>query len=332
MVIVRIAGWFGRLMAPSMAPPKIFSITTNGAFHQLYAFKGTSDGYLPAGPLVQASDGNLYGTTQYGGIANYINGLGTVFRIDTNGSNFASVSFTTTSGANPLGGLVEGPDGNLYGTTAYGGTTGHGTIFRANLQEPNILQPTTLYSFTDFGQGEYPNASLLAAKDGFMYGLVSGDGTNSTGTIFRFSTNGQFAVLFQMNNSNGNYVVHSASLTQGTNGLIYGDPLRRRHQFERHDLFTGRRGIAFLSAEHCLGDLLQWDLHVDLQLDARQHLPDSLFSEFAGHKLGGPWTAHSRYKQFHDRFFRHPDQLFAGLLQIHNKAVMSEGSPGNRVL
>jgi uncharacterized repeat protein (TIGR03803 family) len=117
-----------------------------------------------------------------------------------------------------LGGLVEGPDGNLYGTTAYGGTNGHGTIFRVT----RSLQLTTLHSFTDFGQGEYPNAALLAAKDGFLYGLVPGEGTNSTGTIFRFSTNGQFSALFQMNNSNGNYVVHSASLAQGVNGLIYG--------------------------------------------------------------------------------------------------------------
>jgi len=200
----------------------LFTVSTAGTYKDFYLFSGTNDGYSPNQPLLQASDGKFYGTAQFGGtfgISNYSMGLGTVFRCDADGSNFASAAFTSPlTGANPFGGLAEGADGNLYGITAKGGTNGLGTIFRVTRN----LQITTLYSFVDSGQGEYPNVELLAAKDGFLYGLVPGDSTNNTGTIFRISTNGQYTVLFQMQQTNGEYAVHSDALTQGTDGLIYG--------------------------------------------------------------------------------------------------------------
>ena len=81
----------------------------------LYTFTNApNSGEYPYWPLVQAADGNFYGTTTYGGIY----GGGTVFRLTTNGTVTFPVSFSGSNGANPLAGLTAGRDGNLYGTTA----------------------------------------------------------------------------------------------------------------------------------------------------------------------------------------------------------------------
>ena len=95
----------------------VFKISTNGALTSLYSFTGDNDGANPHAGLVQGSDGNFYGTTDCGG-TNY---AGTVFRINTNGALTSLYSFTGgNDGATPLAGLVQGSDGNFYGTT-YGG-------------------------------------------------------------------------------------------------------------------------------------------------------------------------------------------------------------------
>ena len=96
-------------------------------FTSLYSFTGTNDGANPYAGLVQGSDGNFYGTTsrrRRHDTARY----GTVFKISTNGALTTLYSFTGgNDGANPAAGLVQGSDGNFYGTTAYGGGTTSGT-------------------------------------------------------------------------------------------------------------------------------------------------------------------------------------------------------------
>jgi uncharacterized repeat protein (TIGR03803 family) len=93
----------------------------------LYSFTFGNDGGNPGAGLVQGSDGSFYGTTEYGSTQNY----GTVFKISTNGALTTLYSFTGISdGANPQAGLVQGSDGNFYGTTSHGGLGGAGTVFR----------------------------------------------------------------------------------------------------------------------------------------------------------------------------------------------------------
>jgi len=110
----------------------IFKITTNGVLTTLFNFHFT-DGEVPSAKLTFGSDGNLYGTTTFGGLAGgnvSVNGLGTVFRITTDGI-FTSLSrFQRTNGSNPSAPLLLGHDGNLYGTTPNGGAGSGGTIFR----------------------------------------------------------------------------------------------------------------------------------------------------------------------------------------------------------
>lgn len=110
----------------------VFKITTSGALTVLYAFTGGSDGANPWGGLMQARDGNLYGTTLSGGAY----GFGTVFQIAPTGPLSTLAQFEDYNGANPAAALIQGSDGNLYGTTEDGGSAGVGAIFRIGINGP----------------------------------------------------------------------------------------------------------------------------------------------------------------------------------------------------
>ncbi|HUZ93618.1 MAG TPA: choice-of-anchor tandem repeat GloVer-containing protein [Edaphobacter sp.] len=119
--------------APWQGCGTIFKIDAAGNFTLLHSFSGP-DGAYPA-QLMQASDGYFYGTTEGGGDAScagrYGPGCGTVFRMDSFGNVTILYSFTGQSdGSWPESALIQGPDGSLYGTTAYGGVNDDGVIFR----------------------------------------------------------------------------------------------------------------------------------------------------------------------------------------------------------
>jgi uncharacterized repeat protein (TIGR03803 family) len=166
----------------------IFRISPGGSETILYSFAGSpSDGWDPAGGLVQGGDGNFYGTTLYGGTNSC--SCGTVFRISPNGSETTFYSFGSIpyDGSNPQAGLVQSSDGNFYGTTVGGGASGYGTVFRIS---PSGSY-TSLHSFagrpTD---GDGPEAALVQGSDGSFYGTTSGglpSSGSSGGTVFRFS-------------------------------------------------------------------------------------------------------------------------------------------------
>jgi uncharacterized repeat protein (TIGR03803 family) len=107
----------------------VFKITPSGTLTTLYSFAG-SDGAEPFAGLVQGSDGNFYGTTQLGGLGPCTGGCGTVFKITPSGALTTLYSFAGSDGANPDAGLVQGSDGNFYGTTHQGGANNVGTVFR----------------------------------------------------------------------------------------------------------------------------------------------------------------------------------------------------------
>jgi uncharacterized repeat protein (TIGR03803 family) len=193
----------------------VFQITTNGAFSTLYSFTGGSDGASPYCTLVQGTDGNLYGTTAYGGDSN---GDGTIFRITTNGTLTTLYTFTGGSdSANPVAGLVQANDGNFYGT-ASGQNVGNGAIFRVTANGTF----TTLYSFTGGSDGATPTAGLIQGTDGDLYGTTSDDYTNGAyGTIFRITTNGTFTTLYDFTGGSDG-ANPDATLVQGGNGTFYG--------------------------------------------------------------------------------------------------------------
>jgi uncharacterized repeat protein (TIGR03803 family) len=117
----------------------IFRVTADGTFTKLHAFV-RSDGANPYAGLAQGSDGNFYGTTYAGGVAD----LGTVFQVTTNGTLSVLHSFAgDIDGSNPLGGLVQGSDGNFYGTATGGGAYTNGVIFRISVPLPPVIQSIT---------------------------------------------------------------------------------------------------------------------------------------------------------------------------------------------
>lgn len=113
-------------------PGIIFKMTPSGNLTTIYTFctlSGCSDGESPYDALVQATDGNLYGTTSAGGA----NGDGTVFQITRTGTLTTLHSFDGTDGATPYAGLFQATNGILYGATSGGGANGDGTVFSLDL-------------------------------------------------------------------------------------------------------------------------------------------------------------------------------------------------------
>jgi uncharacterized repeat protein (TIGR03803 family) len=160
----------------------VFKITSGGALTTLYTFcpagRPCPDGAYPTSPLVQATDGNFYGTTAEGG-----NGPGTVFKITPQGTLTTLHSFDDTDGASPQSGLVQATDGNLYGATSAGGANDDGTIFK--ITPGGML--TTLYSFcaqTGCPDGIFPLAAMVQATDGNFYGTTTYGGASGDGTVF----------------------------------------------------------------------------------------------------------------------------------------------------
>jgi uncharacterized repeat protein (TIGR03803 family) len=186
-------------------------------FTTLVNFDGTNG----VGPyfesLVQGIDGNLYGTTAYGGA----NGDGTVFKVSETGTLTTLHSFAgyPTDGQTPYGGLVQATNGNFYGTTTAGGTSGFGTVFE--ITPAGVV--TTLHSF-DYSDGDFPIGALIQATNGSLYGTTYGGGTGGNGTVFKITLGGALTTLYnfcpQAPCTDGQ--VPYAGLVQATNGSFYG--------------------------------------------------------------------------------------------------------------
>lgn len=167
----------------------VFKITPAGQLTTLHSFS-SSDGSIPAGTLIQATDGYFYGVTYEGGAQ----GDGTIFRISPTGGAFQTLynfcaQTNCTDGEYPSGGLVQATDGNFYGTTSMGGASGsYGTVFQ--LTPDGTL--TTLHTF-DNSDGSDAEATLLQATNGILYGTTYYGGptcpgfSNGCGTIFSVS-------------------------------------------------------------------------------------------------------------------------------------------------
>jgi len=192
----------------------VFKITPTGSEAVLHSFSSAAEGQNPVG-LIQGSDGSLYGTTSGGGT----NGHGTVFKITPAGVETAIYSFAggPTDGDNPTS-LVQGSDGNLYGTTLLGGTTGNGTVFKFT---PAGVE-RTLYSFASgTTDGSGPSAALIQASDGNFYGTTTYGGASGNGTVFKITPAGVETVLYSFaGGTDANQPL--AGLTQASDGIFYG--------------------------------------------------------------------------------------------------------------
>jgi uncharacterized repeat protein (TIGR03803 family) len=222
-------------VAASLAFAIVASIATAQIIKPIYTFTNSpsSPPRNPRGDLVLGPDGNLYGTTPYGGIG--FGGQGTVFRLTLPGTVTILTTFPSSGalGRTPHDGLALGPDGNFYGTTFSGGSGAVGTIFRVTTN--GVL--TSLYSFTTGSHnGSYwtnsdggsPYATLTLGIDGCFYGGTTDRGPNGTGTLFKMTTNGVFSTLFAFSPMIGNSATNTtgaelyAHMTLGPDGSLYG--------------------------------------------------------------------------------------------------------------
>jgi uncharacterized repeat protein (TIGR03803 family) len=196
----------------------VFRITPNGVLTNLHVFAGSpSDGCGPIAGVVQGGDGNFYGTTAGGGDSNN-NGDGTVFQITPSGVEVNLHTFHYTDGSQPYGGLVEGSDGNFYGTTDYGGASKSGTVFRIS-PAGNF---TNLWSFTGGADGGIPIAGLVRGTDSNFYGMTYWGGAHNCGTVFRISPSGFLTNLYSFPTPvSAPFVLYQTALIQGSDGGFY---------------------------------------------------------------------------------------------------------------
>jgi uncharacterized repeat protein (TIGR03803 family) len=194
----------------------VYKLTPLLKFSPLFDFDNT-DGAVPAAPLMQASSGSFYGVTQAGG-SNGDN-AGEVFTITSSGGFSVPFTFNGINGHDSVAPLVQGSDGNFYGTANQGGTNNLGVVFKVT---PTGVM-TNLHTFSGTGDGALPYGGLVLASDGNFYGTTSqATASSGCGTIFRIS-NGNFENLFTFP-SNGSLGCNpQATLVQHTNGILYGD-------------------------------------------------------------------------------------------------------------
>ena len=201
----------------------VFRIDGSGhGYRVLYHFIGKQrmDGSEPKGPLLRASDGNLYGTTSGGGRNNF----GTIFTLDDNGVKYRllhAFGDQLGDGAKPFAGLVEGSDGKLYGTTIAGGTSSQGTVFSVGKDGKGYQ---VLRSFpVPMGDAQNLYSPLTEGGDGALYGAALNGGTGHSGLIFRIGKDGRDYTpvwTFTLNGIEGGHPY--GGLVLESNGTIYG--------------------------------------------------------------------------------------------------------------
>jgi len=242
----------------------VFKITASGTLTTLYSFCSQGaypyclDGYFVVSGLVQAANGDFYGTTLYGGTAD----SGTLFKMKPSGALTTLYSFCSqtncTDGAGPHGVLVQATDGDLYGTTEYGGAHGEGTVFR--ITPSGAL--ATLYSFCSQGSpcadGGRPEAGLIQATDGNFYGTTFGcTGCGAeVGSVFQITPAGVLTTLHIFCEQGAPCTEPNspaAPLLQATDGNFYGTSQLGGTNHEGA-IFTLSMGLGpFVAARPALG-------------------------------------------------------------------------------
>jgi uncharacterized repeat protein (TIGR03803 family) len=200
----------------------VFKISPNGVLTTLYSFctqTNCVDGNSP-NALALGSDGNFYGTTSEGGVnltACQL-GCGTVFKITPQGVLTTLHSFDGTDGYFPVSGLMQGADGNFYGTTTFG-NIGPGTVFK--ITPSGVL--TTLHNFVG-PEGASPWGGLVQGTDLILYGTTRSGGTYNEGTVFKITPGGALTTLYSFCSQTGcpDGYLPVATLVQATDGNFYG--------------------------------------------------------------------------------------------------------------
>ena len=215
----------GNSQACDLGCGSIFRLDSSNQLHSLYEFTGEADGSNPTGPLVQDSEGNLYGVAQSGGdhlckefFFTRKKGCGVVFKIDSD--NVLTVLHTFTGkkgdGAIPRGGLLLDAAGNLFGTTRQGGISDNGTIYRIARDGSYSV----LHRFVP-AEGQRPNGGLVADPAGILYGTAELGGDQNNGTAFELTPDGTLKLLHNFEGLEDG-AFPQAGLFRDQSGNLYG--------------------------------------------------------------------------------------------------------------
>jgi len=189
----------------------VFKMSLRGTLTTLYNFDFTH-GVGPLSGLALGADGNFYGTTSGGGI----NSNGTVFRITPQGKLSTLHSFSYyVDGSYPYAGLVQGSDGDFYGSTSQGGANGAGALFRITPEG----KLTLLHGFA-YSDGANAYAALAEGVDGSFYGTTVSGGANGYGTVFKLAKDGTLTTLHSFSGTDGSDSF--AALIEAPDGAFYG--------------------------------------------------------------------------------------------------------------
>ena len=176
--------------------------------------------------LVQGSDGDFYGTAFSGGTA----GRGTAYKVTAGGAFTLLYEFAATAagvnadGAGPGAALIQGADGNFYGTATTGGPNAQGTVFQ--LTPSGTL--TTVHAFAPTagdgtnGEGASPSGALLQSNDGTFYGTATNGGADARGAVFSMTPSGAVSLLHSFTRTGGEGVSPRGSLVRDSAGVFYG--------------------------------------------------------------------------------------------------------------
>jgi uncharacterized repeat protein (TIGR03803 family) len=187
----------------------LFKLAPNGAYTVLHNFAGGTDGIYPAGPPVQASDGNFYGVT--GLITAEGDGASTAYQYVPSTGVFTSFGYIPDTVAP----LIQGSDGNLYGTF----NNGCGGIFELSTSGTQLFS----YSFPCGADGQYPIGPITQAYDGNFYGATQDGGVSNYGTIFKMDQTKTVSILYDMTADTS---TPDGGLVQASDGNLYASTWR----------------------------------------------------------------------------------------------------------
>jgi uncharacterized repeat protein (TIGR03803 family) len=224
---------YGTGSGGNMGCGNIFKLSTDGSnYSVLHTFEGGSgDGCEPLAGLMLARDGKLYGTTSHGGpgTLDYLNGIGVVFKINTDGTSFSVLHEFDEKGDGelPAAALIQASDDYLYGTTPKGGDGDHGTVFKIATDGTGF---STVYKFTEYETGVDdceecgygPTSAVMQAADGNLYGTTRDGGSERGGVVFKITLAGVESILYEFAAGSE----PKGGLIQAADGNLYGTTYR----------------------------------------------------------------------------------------------------------
>jgi uncharacterized repeat protein (TIGR03803 family) len=204
--------------------PRPAQAQTESVLYSFCSQANCADGYQPYTGLIVDREGNLYGTTLWGGAT----GWGTVFEISSTGEETVLYSFCSQAncadGAEPSSGLIKDAQGRLYGTTEDGGSNNWGTVFElsAPIKSGAAWTEKVLYRFSNPEDGIGPIGGVIGDREGNLYGITAGGGTAGLGTIFKLTPSGEESVLYSFGSHPHDGYQSSGGLVMDKEDNLYG--------------------------------------------------------------------------------------------------------------